>query len=53
MHNAINNLQLNQQSSLLKSRAEPILSSVTQFGRVSDTRQYSVLGCHKPADTEY
>jgi len=34
-------------------RAEPILGSVTRFGRVSDTRQYSVLGRHKPADTEY
>ena len=37
----------------LKARAEPILGSVTWFGRVSDTRQYSVLGRHKPADTEY
>jgi len=34
-------------------RAEPILGSVTRFGRVPDTRQYSVLGRHKPADTEY
>src|SRR6218665_4016490 len=37
----------------LKTRAEPILGSVTRFGRVSDTRQYSVLRRHKPADTEY
>ena len=36
-------------------RAEPIdlLGSATRFGRVSATRQYSVLGHHKPAKTEY
>jgi len=33
--------------------AEPILGSATRFGRVSATRQYSVLGRHKPAETEY
>jgi len=38
---------------VVKTRADPILGSVTRFGRVSDTRQYSVLGRHKPADTEY
>src|SRR6218665_2470150 len=38
--------------SILQTRAEPILGSVTRFGRVSATRQYSVLGRHKPADTE-
>jgi len=35
------------------SRAESILGSTTWFGRVSATRQYSVLGRHKPAETEY
>jgi len=35
------------------SRAEPILGSATRFGRVSATWQYSVLGRHKPAETEY
>jgi len=30
-----------------------ILGSVTWFGRVSDIRQYSVLGRHKPADKKY
>jgi len=34
-------------------RAEPILGLVTRFGRISNTRQYSVLGRHKPAETEY
>ena len=34
-------------------RAEPILGSATQFGRLSATRQYSVLGRHKPAETDY
>jgi len=38
---------------LTSSKAEPILGSVTRFGRVSDTRQYSVLGRHKPAHTEH
>ena len=37
----------------LKSRAEQMLGSATRFGRVSATRQYSVLGRHKPAETEY
>jgi len=31
-------------------RAEPKIGSATRFGRVSDTRQYSVLGRHKPAE---
>src|SRR6218665_2180485 len=35
------------------TRAEPILGSATRFGRVSGTRQYSVLGRQKPAETEY
>ena len=39
-----NNIQL---------RAETILGSATRFGRASATRQYSVLGRHKPAETEY
>ena len=34
-------------------RAEPILGSATRFGRVLAIRQYSVLGRHKPAETEY
>jgi len=33
--------------------AEPILGSATRFGRVSATWQYSILGRHKPAKTEY
>jgi len=40
-------------SSHIPVRAEPIIGSVTRFGRVSATQQYSVLGRHKPADTEY
>ena len=36
-----------------KIRAEPILGSATRFGRISGTRQYSVLGRQKPAETEY
>jgi len=42
-------LQLHREE---KIRAEPILGSVTRFGRVSATRQYLVLGRHKPADTK-
>ena len=38
---------------LIFSRAKPILSSATRFGRVSATRQYSELGRQKPAETEY
>jgi len=40
-------------SILVKVRAVPILGSATQFGRVSGTRQYSVLGRQKAAKSEY
>jgi len=35
------------------SRAELIIGTATRLGRVSNTRQYSVLGRHKPAKTKY
>jgi len=31
-------------------RAEPIVGSATRFGRVSATRQYSVISRYKPAE---
>jgi len=38
---------------MISGRAEPILGSATRLDRVSATRQYSVLGRHEPAETEY
>jgi len=46
-------LKLQQTHGLFAVRAEPILGSATRFVRVSATRQYSALGRHKPAETEY
>jgi len=37
----------------VRNRKEPILGSATRFSRVSSTRQYSVFGRHRPAETEY